>query len=549
MCANFFDISKQIANDYLQSIVFLDDKAYSNSVLGNNQHDFDAYEITMFFAKEKKICAVYSPKIEDDINSFCEMAIKADVIVLDWQILLKDANNGAEDLEADVEVNDPRGQYTKTIIKEIIETAGDSCHKLIVIYTGEDIYDLITEDIYNDVHHLNSSLKFKKAECEISSTNIRILVRGKYYENIDTKFEHRQHLKDMVIKYEELPSFILKSFTDMTLGLLPNFALSSLTTIRRNSSKILGLFSKESDPAYLAHKALLPHSEDAEQMLHHLFKDSIGELLSYHNVGNQALSKDIISKWIEEYIIVENHSIRSKKGIELNPQISYNRDQNLLKSLLFHNQANVEKKYLQLFKSIADDKDVVLDYLSFLSRNSTMLFLNNDVQINEEKCNKKFAKLTHHKSLFRPLRLCPILTLGTIIKRDSKYFVCIQQKCDSVRLKNGKERKFLFLPLSISTDAQFHIVTDDDIKLRLDKKSYSIKTIKFKGNSNKAVVESTLSENKFIFTSSYNEEYEWVLDLKEMHSQRILTEFAAKLSRIGLDESEWLRRANKTDNN
>ena len=37
--------------------------------------------------------------------------------------------------------------------------------------------------------------------------------------------------------------------------------------------------------------------------------------------------------------------------------------------------------------------------------------------------------------------------------------------------------------------------------------------------------------------------YYWVLDLKESHAQRIANEFSANLARVGLDESEWLRRS------
>jgi hypothetical protein len=32
------------------------------------------------------------------------------------------------------------------------------------------------------------------------------------------------------------------------------------------------------------------------------------------------------------------------------------------------------------------------------------------------------------------------------------------------------------------------------------------------------------------------------LDLKDLHAQRIVDEYASQLSRVGLDESEWLRR-------
>ena len=46
---------------------------------------------------------------------------------------------------------------------------------------------------------------------------------------------------------------------------------------------------------------------------------------------------------------------------------------------------------------------------------------------------------------------------------------------------------------------------------------------------------------KFIFSSIYNEKYEWVLELKDMHAQRVINSYCSILSRVGLDESEWLR--------
>ncbi len=36
--------------------------------------------------------------------------------------------------------------------------------------------------------------------------------------------------------------------------------------------------------------------------------------------------------------------------------------------------------------------------------------------------------------------------------------------------------------------------------------------------------------------------FQWILELKEAHAQRIVNNFAAQLSRVGLAESEWLRR-------
>jgi hypothetical protein len=45
------------------------------------------------------------------------------------------------------------------------------------------------------------------------------------------------------------------------------------------------------------------------------------------------------------------------------------------------------------------------------------------------------------------------------------------------------------------------------------------------------------------FTSVDGIEFEWLCDLKSNHAQRIVNDFSAYLSRVGLDESEWLRRS------
>jgi hypothetical protein len=142
------------------------------------------------------------------------------------------------------------------------------------------------------------------------------------------------------------------------------------------------------------------------------------------------------------------------------------------------------------------------------------------------------------------------LTLGTIIKsiaNPKNYFVCIQQRCDSVRIKQDNERKFLFLPLTKVENGQFHFITPEGIKLRLDKKSYSIKTIKFKCDNSNGEIKAIFDEidKKYKFKEIYDKGdiFEWIFDLKDLHSQRIVTDYALQLSRVGLDESEWLRRA------
>lgn len=117
MSSAFFNKSKVIANDFIQNIVFLDDKSYIKEDTDGQErvNDLDAYEISKIFAKEKKICAVYDPESLEDISDFKQIASKSDIIILDWFI---DINERVDEgnTEDDAEDDDIRGKYTLDII-------------------------------------------------------------------------------------------------------------------------------------------------------------------------------------------------------------------------------------------------------------------------------------------------------------------------------------------------------------------------------------------------------------------------------------------------
>ena len=65
--------------------------------------------------------------------------------------------------------------------------------------------------------------------------------------------------------------------------------------------------------------------------------------------------------------------------------------------------------------------------------------------------------------------------------------------------------------------------------------------MKFKPKEGATIIQASKQEDKYVFYSSYGETCEWVVDLKEMQAQRIVNNYCAQLSRVGLNESEWLR--------
>src|SRR5438552_7330721 len=117
MSSPFFEISKVVANDFLQNIVFVDDEAYINK--GDKEHDFLPLEMTKAFAKSQKICSIYNPIKEMDIGDLINISIKTDIVVVDWKIdLEKDIVHEVN--EEDDEEDDYRGKYSLQIIKGIL---------------------------------------------------------------------------------------------------------------------------------------------------------------------------------------------------------------------------------------------------------------------------------------------------------------------------------------------------------------------------------------------------------------------------------------------
>ena len=248
-----------------------------------------------------------------------------------------------------------------------------------------------------------------------------------------------------------------------------------------------------------------------------LFGDAIAELIGSENIDTNT--------WVENWIhnrIEEKTIILAGKKLTVNPKI-----------------------LCQIISAVSPDLKTKINSATKISlgnkapKLASQLFQYGDIQI--EDSDISFAKLTHHKNIFLPQQKRPMLTLGTIIKNISSnlYYICMQQRCDSVRIQG--ERRFLFLPLE-QNEEHYSIIVSKESKFRINESSYDLKTIKFRANNDEQAIYAVKNDNgKYLFTSIHQEKYEWVVDLKEMHAQRIVNNYCAQLSRVGLNESEWLR--------
>ncbi len=150
----------------------------------------------------------------------------------------------------------------------------------------------------------------------------------------------------------------------------------------------------------------------------------------------------------------------------------------------------------------------------------------------------------------------PRLTLGTIlqvrISGGDQFLLCLQPRCDSVRLEKDKVWNFPFLILQ-NANSKLNVVIkcfgqDDkaiDKKLFYDPKPRNQIVYSFKSITGDAI-EAIEEDGKFTFDDEGHggdkTKFIWVADLQDSIAQRIADELSARVGSVGFDEYEWLRR-------
>jgi hypothetical protein len=102
-----------------------------------------------------------------------------------------------------------------------------------------------------------------------------------------------------------------------------------------------------------------------------------------------------------------------------------------------------------------------------------------------------------------------------------------------------------------STAKDFDVVVRDgaDKKaLRIDFHPYASRLIEFKPRRGHKEIRAVKEENRWVFqTVGELPNLHWIADLKPAQAQRVANRYGATISRVGLTESEWLRRMARSD--
>ena len=503
----------EIARRFLQTAVVVDDEAYmarvqmdvpdwelvvpGRSAHASSQEDpgpgdragrntLDARSVMNSFAKLGVICGVVGPG-----QSAMEMLRQADIVVLDW--LLQNGDPG----------------YALGLLRDLLTGEVDrNSLRLVAIYTGEARLEDIYKAVFAQLKETGLQPEENKNATEIPYRHGRVV----FYAKADVNLA--EHLKDRSVAEEALPERLVEDFSAMTEGLLPSIALTSLTAVREGAHRVLDQFCADLDPAFLAHRACLSNPDDAEQQIVDHVAEELRGLMDNAVAARSPAGAPAVEGWIRHRNGGASRFVFGDKELTLDQTVT-------------------------LAKKGLEPSDLPKKAFEDLSAG----FADNGV----DDLDERLAWIMSFRTVYNAPP--PTLWLGSVVTEmvddGGRHLICMRPRCDCVRLK--EETSFFFLPLIEPRKAKEQLVVRLGNKFKrlgvgLDPAGWIHR--RFKPSEGKRAVTATKKEahGPFVFKNTRGQRYTWRGELKTEYTQRLAQNLAKMLSRVAVNESEWLRR-------
>lgn len=542
MMSNLVEFNRDAAKRYLQNIVFVDDEIYSrvsgkpvvstddipafrspfaNSSLDpapivNNDAEakvpYHPQHLVQSFAKLGMVCALYEPQQNfsadkgSEIFNLCE---RADVVILDWDLY---GHNG---------------ENIMPLIANLVDESQNSVphhSRLCAIYTTKPELDRVANSVFDFLQSkkLNVDEVYKPATLIAGST--RIIVLGK-----PGVTNRPPEIKVLEVKEEDLAERVIDEFALMHSGILPSYALRSMSAIRRNSKKILDKFHNDMDGAFLLHRALVLDSEDAFDQLPELLAEEMLAVMLDDQESDEILSelvKDAVNALpLDGFLWNSNVAGSSKNGPDI------------LRAYLSGGNVAISADYK--FKKSSDVKQKVSQIHTVLNCGTS----NGD---------KKLASLFNVRTRYSTSKE-PSLGFGTIVRWKSglhddpfQYGFCMMPICDSIRLDGsaGQRTAFPFWTLKETGSGRGIVLLNGEgdfiTLMAVVGKPKDLLWIDRFAPSDDGVVVGKKVDDAYFFEGT-GLRLEWVAQLKPSHAQRVAQDIGQSFSRVGVVEAEWLR--------
>lgn len=561
----FFESSKKIVQDFLNSVVAVDDNLFFGGVYQNDtidsddgfdsvveddsglgqmvnqvathlqsqdnpgEHPLNYQELSLAFSEVGINCCAFRPdnerfgSIEATADQIMRSAKRADITILDWSM---DNKFGALS-----------GTLAKLSINKIL--CDDQCQhgrlRLIVIYTGEPNRQEIAEDICRSVSAVDNG-----TICQGETVSFRKIGLEFCQITVIEKRDDARELRDEVVSL----------FTKLTTGLLSNATLSAIGEIRDKTHHILHTFNKQLDPAYLAHVIGLLSSPQVREKSYEIAFDYATDLISEEIKSNLQISSAVkenlnlnrLHDWVE---YTNSSQVADFYEIKVGDNDMVGIDSTRLKELLNYESDVQLTRTLTAAPAIMRNGAKMLDNFS---KNKIFLKLKNIDYLSHEALSSVECKRRDFLSL-KPNVPLPTVKQGTIVKKGNQYFICMQPLCDSVRISCSTN--FIFLGITIAEQGKkfTHVLKDSQgnfVKFNIKPGSKDIHIFKLMPNTEtntaKAVFDDGEYKVKYLKDDNQEDCLIWFGELKTNVAQAIVNHLAEQISRVGLDTNEWLRR-------
>ena len=566
------DEAYSASKKFLSSVLFVDDEIKMGDSTGDG---LSATNITDAFAAESIVPSFYSCSHENQYEKILTLIRKTDVFVLDWKMPVKRAN-AEKNPDADADPDGERGFFAKKLIEALREDESLG-PRLIFIYTSE--FDEVVKYIKNlsgpkrrsgetvEPATLRGESEEKLSRDAMDETR-PITERNEALEWVSANGNMRicayfkESLKDnhgvdqsRVLTEAQLAEFVLKEYSKLHEGILPITLLRLLSTVRDNTRPLMAKFNARLDQAFVNDRAMTPEPLDADRMLIDMMLNSVSALNNDREMpwGNEL---DLVEKWMTQKYADGLKCEKLKRFQYLKNEDINIRDLIHWQTVGYRNFIS-EKMQGKWPEGVDEDKKIDCYDHDNLRNDVMEVFTAKDMHPSEAlvRC-RDYAILSQWKRTAGESEAVPFLTLGTVLKRkdSGRYYLCVQPSCDTFRIL-AAGRDFLFLPLD-RVENHFDLVLkgDDDgvMGLKVSKDVYELAKLHFApqtGSADTIIRAFQVNDREYIFASDENDkdgnriEYVWAGDLVETHALRIVHEYLSKFGRVGVSESEWLRRS------
>ena len=550
--STFAKTSIKAAENFLQTVVIVDNQARfgpedtSESVASNliapdefaagetagpeqatlesvktNDGPLDAQKITRSFACKNLACAILRPSPDDKMeDAVLNAARRSDILVLDWQMY-------------------DSGELAASIVSKLLEADGPGGRlRLIAIYTSQSPLADIAISLAAKVPTL------------LQTGQVPVLTRGSARIILLSKGKsaNAPQEAEYAVDEDDLSQRLIEEFAKFAQGLLSNATMASIAGFRDHTHRMLARFDSSMDGPLLTHRALLPTASDAEEFAADMIMAELEAQVPVRRIIREYLGEPQILEYIR-------HRVDSglKPSVALNggdtPNL-YELDIKKTCALIKSGFAAIEGDVAVMSK-IAKQQDEAKFKKTMRAEFHNRLYqlLNTDIHQSKRQ-HSEFAVRSKIRRAETSVgeNFLPQLRLGSILRRSDRHWVCLTPPCDSIRIPEVGG-SFLFAELT-ETNGNFDLILPDDDKFRrveLQRKRTNLMSLNFLPDGDRNVVAVTIKGKPCFVPLSVNGKanrraaLRWIAELKPMHAQRLVQNYASNLARVGVDDFEWHR--------